>query len=78
MELARRPSAISVGRVIHDFEGDTHLLDCVGSPGVCVIQPGCTLRGVLAEAERLQMDYLNGITLESLLPKPLDLATFKA
>jgi Rrf2 family nitric oxide-sensitive transcriptional repressor len=42
-----------------------------------VIQPGCTLRGVLAEAERLQMDYLNGVTLESLLPSPLDLATFK-
>ena len=72
------PGAITVGRVILDFEGNTHLLDCVGSPGVCVIQPGCTLRGVLAEAERLQMDYLNSITLESLLPSPLDLAIFKA
>ena len=78
IELARGPGSITVGRVILDFEGNTHLLDCVGSPGVCVIQPGCTLRGVLAEAERLQMDYLNSITLESLLPSPLDLAVFKA
>lgn len=77
IELARRPGEIRVGRVIHDFEGNTHLLDCVGTPGVCAIQPGCTLRGVLAEAERLQMDYLDGITLESLLPVPLDLAIFK-
>ena len=77
IELARDPASITVGRVILDFEGNTHLLDCVSSPGVCVIQPGCTLRGVLAEAERLQMDYLNNVTLESLLPEPLDLSTFK-
>jgi Rrf2 family nitric oxide-sensitive transcriptional repressor len=55
-----------------------HLLDCVGTPGLCVIQPGCSLRRVLAEAERRQMDYLNSVTLESLLPIPLDLAVFKA
>jgi Rrf2 family nitric oxide-sensitive transcriptional repressor len=78
IELARQPATITVGRVILDFEGNTHLLDCVGSPGACVIQPGCTLRGVFAEAERLQMDFLNSITLESLLPEPLDLAIFKA
>ncbi len=78
IELSRKPAEIRVGRVILDFEGNTHLLDCVSSPGRCVIQPGCTLRGVLAEAERLQMDFLNGVTLESLLPSPLDLATFKA
>ena len=76
--LAREPHAITVGRVVLDFEGNMHLLDCVDSPGRCVIQPGCTLRVVLAEAERLQMDYLNGVTLESLLPTPLDLATFMA
>ncbi len=78
IELAREPSAITVGRVILDFEVNMHLLDCVSMPGVCVIQPGCTLRGVFAEAERLQMDYLESITLESLLPTPLDLSTFKA
>ena len=77
IELARAPSAITVGQVVQDFEGNTHLLDCVGFPGRCVIQPGCTLRGVLAEAERIQMDYLNSVTLESLLPTPLDLTIFK-
>jgi Rrf2 family transcriptional regulator, nitric oxide-sensitive transcriptional repressor len=77
--LAREPGAITVGRVILDFEGNLHLLDCVAAPGLlCVIQPGCTLRGVLTEAERLQMDYLNSVTLEALLPIPLDLATSKA
>lgn len=76
--MAREPSAITVGRVVLDFEGNTHLLDCVATPGQCVIQPGCILRGVLAEAERRQMDYLNSVSLEALLPTPLDLAIFKA
>jgi Rrf2 family nitric oxide-sensitive transcriptional repressor len=76
--LAREPAAIRVGQVILDFEGDLHLLECVGTPGVCVIQPGCLLRDVLAEAERLQFEYLNRVTLEALLPDPLDLTTFRS
>jgi Rrf2 family nitric oxide-sensitive transcriptional repressor len=78
VELIRAPAEISVGRVVMEFEGNMHLLDCVGMPGLCVIQPGCSLRRVLAEAERRQMDYLNSVTLESLLPIPLDLAVFKS
>jgi Rrf2 family nitric oxide-sensitive transcriptional repressor len=77
IELARPASSISVGSVVTSFESTTHLLECVGTPGVCVIQPGCTLRGVLAEAERLQMDYLNSVTLESLIPPSRDLELFK-
>jgi Rrf2 family transcriptional regulator, nitric oxide-sensitive transcriptional repressor len=78
IELARAPAEITVGQVVLDFEGNMHLLDCAAAPVSCVIQPGCILRGVLAEAERRQMDYLNSITLESLLPVPLDLAVFQA
>jgi Rrf2 family transcriptional regulator, nitric oxide-sensitive transcriptional repressor len=76
IELAVEPHAISVGRVVVDFEGNMHLLDCIAAPDQCVIQPGCTLRRVLAEAERRQMDYLNSVSLETLLPTPLDLAIF--
>jgi Rrf2 family nitric oxide-sensitive transcriptional repressor len=76
--LARHPGAIRVGGVILDFEGNMHLLECISAPDRCVIQPGCTLRRVLIEAERRQMEYLNSVTLEALLPTPLDLATFKA
>jgi Rrf2 family nitric oxide-sensitive transcriptional repressor len=76
--LARQPGAITVGRVVQDFEGNMHLLDCVGAPDQCVIQAGCTLRRVLNEAERIQMNYLDSVTLESLLPVSLDLGSFKA
>ncbi|GAC1337389.1 MAG: Rrf2 family transcriptional regulator [Isosphaeraceae bacterium] len=69
MELAKKPSEISVGAVVRAFEGrEIHLLECIETPGVCVIQPGCFLRGVLAEAERRQMEYLDGVTLANILP----------
>jgi DNA-binding IscR family transcriptional regulator len=67
-----------VGQVVLDFEGNMHLLDCVATPGVCVIQPGCSLLRVFAEAERRQIDYLKSVTLEALLPNPLTLAAFRA
>lgn len=64
LELACKPDSITIGEVIGKLEGSTQLLDCVGAQTpVCVIQAGCKLRRVLAEAERIQMDYLRSIKL---------------
>lgn len=69
MTLAKLPVDIAVGKVVRAFEGrEIRLLECVETPGVCVIQPRCKLRGVLAEAERRQMEYLDGVTLADILP----------
>jgi Rrf2 family nitric oxide-sensitive transcriptional repressor len=43
-----------------------------------VIQPFCKLKGALAEAERLQRDYLNGITLRDVMPTPRQLIKLAA
>lgn len=67
LELARPPEEITVGRVVLDFEGNMHLLECVGTEGVCVIQPRCGLKGVLAEAERRQQQYLDSVRLSDLI-----------
>lgn len=67
LELARPPEEITVGRVVLDFEGNMHLLECVGTAGVCVIQPRCGLKGVLAEAERRQQQYLDSVRLSDLI-----------
>jgi Rrf2 family nitric oxide-sensitive transcriptional repressor len=63
IELAKKPGEIRIGHVIRDCEGSMHLLDCVAVENICVIQPGCKLRGVLAHAEKLQMDYLDSVLL---------------
>ena len=75
IELARGVDEITVGGVVRDFEGDVHLLECLDTPGGCVIQPGCGLRKVLAEAERIQMTYLDGVTLAALCPQTGDIVS---
>jgi Rrf2 family nitric oxide-sensitive transcriptional repressor len=78
VELARPPEAISIGEIVTAVEGDVHLLDCLGMENVCVIEQGCKLKGVLAQAERLQRNYLNSVRLSDVLPYstvvPLELA----
>lgn len=75
IELAKQPEEIRIGDVVLAFEGNRHLLDCIGTEDVCVIQPFCKLKDVLAEAERLQRDYLNGVTLRDVMPTNRQLAT---
>jgi len=74
IELARSPDDIRIGAVVAAFEGDRHLLDCLGMEGVCAIQPFCKLKGVLAEAERIQREYLDSVTLRDVVPTSRQLA----
>jgi len=68
IELARRPADIRLGEVIEALEGNMHLLECVATDNVCVIESFCKLKGVLAEAEQVQLDYLNKFTLADVAP----------
>ena len=68
LELAKSPEDISIGEIVQAVEGTAHLLECLGTANVCVIQKGCKLLGVLAEAERIQRDYLLGVRLSDVLP----------
>lgn len=69
IELGIEPERIRLGDVIVAFEGNMHLLECVGREHVCAIEAFCRLKGVLGEAERLQMDYLTSVTLQDIVPK---------
>lgn len=68
IELGRNPKEITVGEVVAAFEGNLHLLECVGTEDVCVVQSYCKLRNVLTKAEKLQTDYLNSIRLSDVVP----------
>ena len=68
IELAKQPEEIGLGEVIEAFEGNMHLLECVATENVCAIQSFCKLKGALAEAERLQLEYLNNVTLADVAP----------
>ncbi len=68
IELAKNPEEILIGEVIKKLEADLHLLACVGSDDACVINSFCKLKGVFAEAERVQFEYLNSVTLADVIP----------
>ena len=68
IELARAPEDIVIGEVVQRIEGNLHLLNCVGPDDSCVIHSFCKLKGVLAEAERRQKEYLDSVTLADVLP----------
>jgi len=68
LELAKRPADIRLGEVVEALEGNMHLLECVATDDVCAIESFCKLKGVLAEAERLQLEYLNNVTLADVTP----------
>jgi len=68
IELARPAEEIRIGEVIERMEGNLHLLSCVGSDDSCVIHSFCKLKNVLAEAERIQKEYLDGVTLADVVP----------
>jgi Rrf2 family nitric oxide-sensitive transcriptional repressor len=68
IELAKPAASIRLGDLIETLEGNMHLLACVSNENVCAIQPFCKLKGVLAEAERVQLDYLNTLTLRDIIP----------
>lgn len=67
LELGRPAEQITIGEVVLAIEGNMHLLDCVETENVCVIQPNCRLRHVLAEAERLQREYLSSVRLSDVV-----------
>lgn len=68
IELKKDPATIRIGEVILAFEGNLHLLECVGTEDVCKIQSYCKLRTVLAHAEQLQLTYLNDVFLSDVIP----------
>lgn len=67
LSLAREPERITVGEVVELFEGPVALLECVSSPGVCVIQPQCRLRRVLDRAGARLIRELKEVTLADLV-----------
>jgi len=76
IELARPANEISIGEVVLAHEGNLHLLECVGQDNVCVIQPGCKLRKVLALAEQQVLELLNRYRLSDIVEPGHGLAEF--
>jgi Rrf2 family nitric oxide-sensitive transcriptional repressor len=67
--LARAPSSVTVKEVVECLEGRHGVLDCVESPEVCPMEPGCRLRKLLMKAEAAFYETLGTQTLSELTGK---------
>ena len=70
IRLARRPEAISVGKVVRRTEEHFDMADC----GNCVISPACGLNAVLGQAVAAFLAVLDRHTLADLVQKQSRLA----
>lgn len=70
-KLAKSPDKISIGTIVRILEGATIVADCSEEEkqvcGVCNRAGDCLSRWVWVEASRTMFDFLDKITIESLL-----------
>ncbi len=68
LRLAMEPKDINVGELVEKVEPNFTLVECFQeSGGHCVISPVCTLKGVLARAERAFKAELSQYTLADIV-----------
>lgn len=67
LALAMQADQISVRSVIELMEGKTRVLECVESPEVCPLEPGCTLRKLLINAEAAFYNTLDNVSVADLI-----------
>ena len=65
--LARKPSDIRIGEIIHAQEGNIAIVECVGTDDLCFHEDQCPTRDIWVEASRRLNDYFNSLTLEKVL-----------
>lgn len=66
VQLARGADQILVKDVMQAIEGKHGILDCVSDPNVCPMEPGCSLRRLLINAEQAFYDAIGATTVADL------------
>lgn len=67
--LSKPPDQITIADILTAVEGDLSLVECIGSEGLCERTPDCQVRNVWIEATNTMVEYLNSVTLTTVLEK---------
>lgn len=67
LRLAQPPTQIRLGTVVRVMEPGMNLVECFGTGGGCLLQPGCRLTGVLSRALEAFMAQLDASTLADIV-----------
>jgi Rrf2 family nitric oxide-sensitive transcriptional repressor len=66
LKLAQPPEAINLGGLVRQTE-NLQLLECFGPDSTCPIDPACTLKQILGQAQHAFLEVLDGYTLAELV-----------
>lgn len=77
MQLAKPPSAITIGEIVRLAEKDFAVVAChdPDSPDICTIQPACNLQRALRRAMEAFMRELDALTLAQAITAPVAAAS---
>ena len=64
--LARAPREISLAQVISAMEGPIGVTECGSTPGLCLLESGCSVRTNWQRINRMVLQALDRITLEQM------------
>ena len=64
--LAVAPAQISLGQIVRLFEGQSDLVECVGSPDKCPKAEDCPVRDAWAQANKALFEKLDTISIDDL------------
>ncbi|MBT8342837.1 MAG: Rrf2 family transcriptional regulator, partial [Desulfatitalea sp.] len=68
--FAKDPSHITIGDIVRMFEGQSDLVDCVGTPHACAKAGECRVRLVWQEATAALFEKLDGVSIADLMCLP--------
>lgn len=68
--LARTPREISLAQVIVAMEGPIGMTECSSTPGLCLLESGCSVRANWLRINHMVLQVLGRITLEH-MTKPI-------
>ena len=65
--LSRAPEEISVAQIISAMEGPIALTECTGTPGMCLVESRCSIRGHWQVINRAVLDALEEVSVADLV-----------
>lgn len=73
--LQKNPENIIIGKLVKELESESHLVECFGPDGKCIINPTCKLKGALRKAEMNFYKTLEEYTLADIVSNRKQLST---
>lgn len=67
--LVKQPNQYTIAEILHKAEGNFTPVECAAESGVCPREESCVVRGLWRGLDKVINDYLQSVTLQTLLDR---------